>query len=119
MCSYAEGVIKAIERSGHYTSIPVNTTEYRFKLALHNKRFNEVQKILEQPLFRSKELCGNSIVNYLKDKGFPEIALHFIEDDKTRFELAIQAGMIEDGLSSAYSLNKADCWEKLGLEALK
>ena len=34
-------------------------------------------------------------------KGFPEVALHFVRDERTRFALAIECGNIEVALRSA------------------
>jgi Coatomer WD associated region len=34
-------------------------------------------------------------------KGFPEVALHFVKDERTRFNLAIECGNIEIALQSA------------------
>jgi len=34
-------------------------------------------------------------------KGFPEVALHFVKDEQTRFNLAVECGNIEVALKSA------------------
>lgn len=107
-------LILSVDRSGKIVKFDITSIEYRFKLALHNKRFGEVKEILE-----GGGLTGNAIVKYLQDRGFPEIALYFVEDEKTRFNLAIQAGTIESALQSAMKLNDKECWIKLGGEALK
>ena len=106
--------IVSVDRAGKLVNFDITSIEYRFKLALHNKRFGEVKEILE-----GGGLTGNAIVKYLQDRGFPEIALYFVEDEKTRFNLAIQAGTIEAALQSAIKLNDKECWIKLGGEALK
>ena len=106
--------ILSVDRSGKLIRTEVSSVEYRFKLALHNKRFSEVKEILE-----GGGLAGNAIIKYLQDRGFPEIALYFVEDEKTRFNLAIQSGSIETALQSAIKLNDKECWVKLGAEALK
>ena len=108
------GKLVGADRSGELVSLTLNSVEYRFKLALHNKRYNEVKQILE-----SGGLCGSAIIGYLQDKGFPEVALYFVEDDKMKFNLAIQAGILEIALDSAYKLSLPECWERLGLEALR
>ncbi len=33
--------------------------------------------------------------SYLQAKGYPEVALHFVRDERTRFNLAVQCGNIE------------------------
>ena len=114
LASIDSNFIYAVDRNGELQKLSYTNIEYKFKLALHNKRYNEVKLILE-----SGGLKGHAVVKYLQDKGFPEVALYFVEDDKTRFDLAIQAGTIEVALQSAYRLNLPECWQKLGIEALR
>eukprot|EP00983_Pelagomonas_calceolata_P100459 1158570-Pelagomonas_calceolata.AAC.1 len=52
--------------------------------------------------------------SYLQQKGFPEVALHFVKDERTRFNLAVQCGNIEVALQSAHELDDKDTWYKLG-----
>ena len=74
----------------------VDTTEYIFKLALMQRKFDQVLAMI-----KSSQLCGQSIIAYLQSKGFPEVALHFVQDERTRFMLAIECGNIEVALRSA------------------
>ena len=37
----------------------------------------------------------------MQAKGFPEVALHFVKDEETRFSLAVECGNIEVALQSA------------------
>lgn len=37
----------------------------------------------------------------LQEKGYPEVALHFVRDERIRFNLAIECGNIEVALQSA------------------
>jgi coatomer protein complex subunit alpha (xenin) len=53
-------------------------------------------------MVRNAKLVGQSIIAYLQKKGYPEVALHFVKDEKTRFGLALECGNIE--VSSFYSL---------------
>lgn len=74
----------------------VDTTEYMFKLALLQRKFDTVLAMI-----RGAGLTGQSIIAYLQQKGFPEVALHFVRDERTRFNLAIECGNIEVALQSA------------------
>ena len=58
----------------------VDPTEFRFKLALVNRKYEEVPHMV-----RNAKLVCQSIIAYLLQKGYPEVALHFVKDDKTRF----------------------------------
>jgi coatomer protein complex subunit alpha (xenin) len=67
----------------------------------------------------SGRLCGQAIIAYLKRKGFAEVALHFVSDEKTRFDLAVESGNIDVALKSAQALDDQQCWQQLAMEALK
>jgi coatomer subunit alpha len=45
--------------------------------------------------------------------------LHFVRDDKTRFDLALECGNLEVALETAKSMDREDCWNKLSAEALR
>jgi coatomer protein complex subunit alpha (xenin) len=62
---------------------------------------------------------GQSIIGYLQKKGYPEIALQFVKDPKTRFDLAIECGNIDAALEMAKSIDKEQYWNKLGAESLR
>lgn len=51
-----------------------------FKLALEDKKYGEVMHMV-----RHSRLCGQSIISYLQEKGFPEVALHFVSDNKVQY----------------------------------
>lgn len=69
-------------------------------------------------MVRNARLVGQSIIAYLQQKGYPEVALHFVKDEKTRFGLALECGNIEVALEAARALNDKACWEHLGQVAL-
>jgi coatomer protein complex subunit alpha (xenin) len=91
----------------------IDPTEYKFKLALINRKYEEVLHMV-----RNAKLVGQSIIAYLQQKGYPEVALHFVKDEKTRFGLALECSNIEAALEAAKGLDDKDCWEKLGEAAL-
>lgn len=57
-----------LDRNAKPRSIPIDPTEYRFKLALMRKNYDEVLHII-----RTSNLVGQSIIAYLQKKGFPEV----------------------------------------------
>src|SRR3569833_4795625 len=67
-------------------------------------------------MIRGSQLCGQSIIAYLQQQGFPEVALHFVKDERTRFNLAIECGNIEVALQSCHEIDENDYWYKLGVE---
>ncbi len=54
-------------------------------------------------MVRNAKLVGQSIIAYLQKKGYPEVALHFVKDEKTRFGLALECGNIEVGRNVLYT----------------
>jgi coatomer protein complex subunit alpha (xenin) len=80
-------------------------------------------------MVRHSRLCGRVIVAYLQSKGFPEVALHFVREPRTRFRLALACGNIEAAMESAFALEQQaaaegketgrDIWGELGSEALR
>ncbi|KAF7983484.1 hypothetical protein HWV62_21792 [Athelia sp. TMB] len=106
--------VHCLDRSARPRTITFDPTEYRFKLALLRDNYDEMLHII-----RTSTLLGQSIIAYLQKKGFPEIALHFVEDKNTRFDLAIECGNLDVALEMAKALDRPDSWERLAQQALK
>ena len=106
--------IHCLTRDGSVVLIPFDPTEYHFKLALVNKNYDQVMHLIQ-----TSNLMGQSIIGYLQKKGYPEIALQFVKDPKTRFDLAIECGNIDAALEMAKEIDKEQYWTKLGSEALR
>jgi coatomer protein complex subunit alpha (xenin) len=69
-------------------------------------------------MVKKAKLIGQSIISYLQKKGYPEVALHFVKDEKTRFSLALECSNIEVALEAARALDDTSCWEMLANVAL-
>lgn len=121
---YAVRAIKdqlfCLDREARARIIAIDTTEARFKMALTNKKYGQVMHMVKH-----SRLCGRAIVAYLQSKGFPEVALHFVREPKTRFKLALACGDIEAAMESAFALEQQqkesgrEIWGELGAEALR
>ena len=97
-----------MNREATPVEVPIDCTEYRFKLALINRKIDEVSniccitqlfKVLN--MVKGANLVGQSIIGYLEKKGYPEIALYFVKDEKTRFGLALECGNLDVALEAA------------------
>ncbi|PIA18421.1 Coatomer, alpha subunit [Coemansia reversa NRRL 1564] len=108
------GNVHCLDRGGTVNVIKIDPTEYRFKLALQNRNYEEVVSII-----RNSNLVGQSIIAYLQKNGYPEIALHFVRDDTARFELALECGNMDIALETAKAIDKPAYWEKFSQEALR
>ena len=112
--SCSNGTIHCLDREGKVRKLVVDATECMFKLCLHKREFERVVRIIKQ-----SKLSGHAIIAYLQKKGFPQVALHFVSDEQTRFNLAVECGNIDVALQAAYALDTKENWHKLGTEALK
>lgn len=123
--------VHCLDRSARPRTISIDPTEYRFKLALTRNNYDEVLHII-----RTSNLVGQGIIAYLQKKGFPEvlvpmklmqfcsnvllqIALHFVQEKTTRFDLAIECGNLDVALETARAIDRPECWERLAQQALK
>lgn len=106
--------VHCLDRSARPRTITFDPTEYRFKLALLKNNYEEMLYII-----RTSTLIGQSIIAYLQQKGFPEIALHFVEDPNTRFELALECGNLDVATETARSIDRPELWDRLAQQALK
>uniref|UniRef100_H2YWH8 Uncharacterized protein n=1 Tax=Ciona savignyi TaxID=51511 RepID=H2YWH8_CIOSA len=105
--------VYCLDRETRPRVLAIDPTEFKFKMALVNRKYDEVLHMV-----RNSKLVGQSIIAYLQQKGYPEVALHFVKDDKTRFTLAVECGDIEVALAAAKALDDKQCWEALGEVAL-
>ncbi|KIM31135.1 hypothetical protein M408DRAFT_327425 [Serendipita vermifera MAFF 305830] len=105
--------IHCLDRSSRPRTITMDPTEYKFKLALIKNNYDEVLRIIQ-----TSNLVGQSIIAYLQKKGFPEIALHFVQDKNTRFELALECGNLDVALETARAVDKPEIWSRLAHQAL-
>lgn len=106
--------VYCMDRSCKTRVLGIDPTEYKFKLALIRRKYDEVLFMV-----RNAKLVGQSIISYLQKKGYPEVALHFVKDERTRFSLALECGNIEVALEAAKTIDDKDCWDKLAEVALR
>jgi coatomer subunit alpha len=105
--------VYCLDRAAKPKVLSIDPTEYRFKLALVKRNYDEMLQII-----KNSSLVGQSIISYLQKKGYPEIALQFVQDPQTRFELAIECGNLDVAVEMAKQLDKPKLWARLGAEAL-
>lgn len=105
--------VYCLDRSAKPKILQIDPTEYRFKMALVKRNYEEMLHIIQ-----TSSLVGQSIISYLQKKGYPEIALQFVQDPTTRFELAIECGNLDVAVEMAKELDKPKLWSRLSSEAL-
>jgi coatomer protein complex subunit alpha (xenin) len=102
-----------LDRSAKPKVVKIDPTEYRFKLALVKRNYEEMFNMI-----KTSRLVGQSIIAYVQKTGYPEIALQFVQDPQTRFELALECGNLDVAVEMAKSIDRPQLWERLGTEAL-
>lgn len=105
--------VYCLDRAAKPRVLQIDPTEYRFKLALVKRNYEEMLHII-----RTSSLVGQSIISYLQKKGYPEIALQFVQDPTTRFDLAIECGNLDVAVEMAKELDKPKFWNRLSIESL-
>lgn len=105
--------VYCLDRNAKPKLLNIDPTEYRFKLALVKRNYEEMLQII-----KNSSLVGQSIISYLQKKGYPEIALQFVQDPQTRFELAIECGNLDVAVEMAKQLDRPKLWSRLTSEAL-
>ncbi|KAH0785747.1 Coatomer subunit alpha-3 [Histomonas meleagridis] len=95
--------------------IDIDLLECKFKLALSNNDMVKVKSIL-----KNAKLCSESIIDFLQKRGHPEIAICFVNDPKTKFQLAINSGDLKTAAEEIQqnTNNDPNMWETLADEAM-
>ncbi|KAH9577243.1 Coatomer [Trypanosoma melophagium] len=106
--------IWAITREGKVMMKELDNLELNFKLKLQQQAYREVIKIIHR-----KQLKGQALVGYLHKHGHSEIALHFVNEPFTRFNLAVECGALDIAKSTALELNQPAVWRRLAEAATK
>lgn len=114
LASVEKSCVVCLDRDGQIKKIAIDTTEMIFKLKLVERKYPEVISMI-----RTAKLCGQAIIGYLQQKGFPEIALHFVGDDKVKFGLALESSNIDVAMECAIKLDDSSCWTQLAEVALR
>jgi coatomer subunit alpha len=105
--------VYCLDRAAKPKILSIDPTEYRFKMALVKRNYEEMLQII-----KNSSLVGQSIISYLQKKGYPEIALQFVQDPQTRFELAIECCTLDVAVEMAKQLDRPKLGTRLSVEAL-
>lgn len=105
--------VSALDRTCAVHHFKIDPTEYLFKLALLQGDQARIAHMVEH-----SNLMGQSIISYLRKNGYAEIALGFVQDPLTRFELGIESCNLEAAHEAAVQADRRDLWSRLAEEAL-
>jgi coatomer subunit alpha len=108
------GNLYVLDREAKVKALVIDPTEHLFKLALSRRQFDRVLNIIKQA-----RLCGQAVIAFLQRAGYPEIALLFVEDEQTRFDLSVQCQNLDVAFKAAKAIGSEACWHRLASEALR
>lgn len=94
--------------------IAIDSREFKFKQA--------VIKGDRGAMFQSLRTLGTltrAEISFIVKKGYPGLALKFVEDHATRFPLALEASNMDEALKSAIVIDEKRCWKKLAEHAMR
>ncbi|CCE63084.1 hypothetical protein TPHA_0D04500 [Tetrapisispora phaffii CBS 4417] len=106
-------LLYTLNRDGEVQILSIDPTEYRFKKALTNGNYPEVMRII-----KNSNLVGQNIISYLQKSGHPDVALQFVQDPQTRFDLSVEYGNLDVALTEAKKLDNSSTWTRLRTEAM-
>lgn len=106
-------LVHVLDRQLSVLVLAIDPTECHFKMALHASDSARINHIIQ-----NSNLVGQAVIAYLRDKGHAEIALQFVKDPSSRFDLAIECCDLSTALEAAQALNDSSIWNRLAKEAL-
>jgi coatomer protein complex subunit alpha (xenin) len=132
LCDYC---LFSFDRKRNLVTKCVDLSEIILKAAVEN---HDLDKMIE--IISSGALIGQAIISYLRKKGYPQIALKYVKDPITRFELALECLDTKTALDILLTLTSQksisnrdqdthvsivekdidfnDCWKKLAERAM-
>ncbi len=106
-------LVHVLDRQLSVLVLAIDPTECHFKMALNAGDSARINYIIE-----NSNLVGQAVISYLRDKGHAEIALQFVKDPVSRFELALECCDLQSALESAQKIEDSSTWNQLANEAL-
>lgn len=106
-------LVHVLDRQLSVLVLAIDPTECHFKMALNAGDTARINYLIE-----NSNLVGQAVISYLRDKGHAEIALQFVKDPVSRFELALECSDLQTALESANKIDDPVTWNHLANEAL-
>lgn len=107
-------LVHVLDRSASVLVLGIDPTECHFKLALQKGNSEQIKHLVA-----NSNLVGQAIIAYLREKGHAAIALQFVKDPSSRFDLALECDNLEIAWDAAESLKSPSVWNNLAEEALQ
>ncbi|BFU21969.1 coatomer alpha subunit, putative [Entamoeba histolytica HM-1:IMSS-B] len=102
-----------VNREGQLKLLTINPNEYLFKLNVFSKDYSTLVSMVEQ-----RDVIGQYVVGYLRNKGLPEIALQCVRDPQIRADLSLKCLDLESAFDACKQLDSPLMWKSLGNAAM-
>lgn len=107
-------LVHVLDRGVSVLVLGIDPTECHFKLALQKGNSSQIEHLIA-----NSNLVGHAIIAYLREKGHSAIALQFVKDPNSRFDLALECSNLQAAWDAAETINSPVVWNKLADEALQ
>lgn len=107
-------LVHVLDRSSSVLVLGIDPTECHFKLALQKGNSEQIEYLIA-----NSNLVGQAIIAYLREKGHSAIALQFVKDPSSRFDLALECANLDIAWEAAECLDSSEIWNKLADEAIQ
>lgn len=107
-------LVHVLDRSVSVLVLGIDPTECQFKLALQLGNLAQIEHLIA-----NSNLVGQAIIAYLREKGHAAIALQFVKDPCSRFDLALECANLQIAWEAAEAIDSPATWNKLATEALQ
>lgn len=107
-------LVHVLDRGVSVLVLGIDPTECHFKLALQKGNSAQIEHLIA-----NSNLVGQAIIAYLREKGHAAIALQFVKDPNSRFDLALECSNLQVAWEAAEAINSPAVWNKLADEALQ
>lgn len=102
-----------VNREGQLKLLTINPNEYLFKLNVYSKDYSSLAAMVEQ-----RDVIGQYVVGYLRNKGLPEVALQCVRDPQIRADLALKCLDLQSAFEACKQLESPQAWRSLGNAAM-
>ncbi|ELP88818.1 coatomer subunit alpha-3, putative [Entamoeba invadens IP1] len=102
-----------VNREGQLKLLTINPNEYLFKLNVFSRDYTSLAYMVEQ-----RDVIGQYVVGYLRNKGLPEVALQCVRDPQIRADLALKCLDLQAAFEACKSLESPQMWKSLGNAAM-
>ena len=103
-----------IDQDTNFEIVEINPEEYVFKQAVIERNYPKIVYYIQ-----NSTLVGENVVAFLQRENYPDIALKFARDPKTRIDLLLECNDLDGALQEAQNFeDNREVWSRVLQDAL-